>query len=85
MGYMLNEKQFKQSMALKRLRNKPGTEEHYEEGPSGTYWEQVRTYGGEGSNQRKSEAKRENQSRIARGQKPSKVYEAGESKFYKGK
>jgi hypothetical protein len=76
MGYMLNVKQFHQSMAPKTMSNNPGTEEYYAEGPKSVSWEQARTYGGESSNQDKKEMKRYNQSRIAKGKKPTKIYES---------
>ena len=76
MGYMLNEKQFGRSMAPKMVTNKPGTEEYEFEGPRSVSWEQVRTYGGDSSNQDKSHMKRVNQSRVARGKKPQAVYES---------
>ena len=68
-------------MAPKMMTNKPGTDEYYDEGPRSVSWEQVRTYGGEGSNQDKKEMKRYNQSRVARGKKPQKVYDAKKSSF----
>jgi hypothetical protein len=51
--------------------NKPGTEEHYGDGPTSIVDRVVRTTSGKND---RTDMKRYNQSRVAKGLKPEKVY-----------